>query len=298
MSDFLSPVGRYIQGNLFEPNTTDQQGDPLVYKSGVNKGQPRVEYFFAVAFAKNDPAWPAFEKQIRDEAKAGFPHLFDVNGQCVNPNFAFKILDGDGRDTNGKLNSEKPGFAGHWVVRFSGGYPPKVYHKGHYAQHEQITNAAEVRRGYFIQVSGTIKPNGDNQKPGLYLNHNLVQMVGYGEEIVSGPDANEVFGNAQAALPAGASATPMAAPAQAAPAPQPQAAPAPQPQAPTPQPAPPAAHPEFVQGPAAAAPAAPAPAAPAGPVMTPAAGGVTYEAYRAAGWTDEQLVQHGMMQPQ
>ncbi len=32
-------------------------------------------------------------------------------------------------------------------------------------------------------------------------------------------------------------------------------------------------------------------------VMTEAAGGVTYDAYIAAGWTDEQLVEHGYMQP-
>lgn len=32
-------------------------------------------------------------------------------------------------------------------------------------------------------------------------------------------------------------------------------------------------------------------------VMTPAAQGVTYDAYRAAGWTDAQLVEHGYMQP-
>lgn len=31
-------------------------------------------------------------------------------------------------------------------------------------------------------------------------------------------------------------------------------------------------------------------------VMTPAAQGLTYEAYKTAGWTDEQLVQHGLME--
>ncbi len=32
-------------------------------------------------------------------------------------------------------------------------------------------------------------------------------------------------------------------------------------------------------------------------VMTPAAQGVTYDAYKAAGWTDAQLLEHGLMQP-
>ena len=45
-------------------------------------------------------------------------------------------------------------------------------------------------------------------------------------------------------------------------------------------------------------PAAPAPPAPpaAGPVMLPAAQGVTYEAFKAQNWTDEQLRAQGMMQ--
>jgi hypothetical protein len=41
------------------------------------------------------------------------------------------------------------------------------------------------------------------------------------------------------------------------------------------------------------------PAPPAAPVrlMTPKAGGVTYEAYIANGWTDALLIEHGMMTP-
>lgn len=31
--------------------------------------------------------------------------------------------------------------------------------------------------------------------------------------------------------------------------------------------------------------------------MTPAANGVTYDAYKAAGWTDAQLLEHGLMEP-
>lgn len=32
-------------------------------------------------------------------------------------------------------------------------------------------------------------------------------------------------------------------------------------------------------------------------VMTAAAGDTSYDGYRAAGWTDEQLVEHGFMEP-
>ena len=72
---------------------------------------------------------------------------------------------------------------------------------------------------------------------------------------------------------------------------------APAPGAPAPIPVTP--NPGFVQVPppaAAPAPMAPPPA-PVAPVrqMTAAAQGVTYDAYVAAGWSDAQLVQNGLM---
>lgn len=65
----------------------------------------------------------------------------------------------------------------------------------------------------------------------------------------------------------------------------------------TPQPAAPVQ--ANFMAPAPAAPVAPPPAPPAAPVvpqlvMTAAAGGVTLEAYKAAGWTEEQLIANGL----
>lgn len=93
-----------------------------------------------------------------------------------------------------------------------------------------------------------------------------------------------------------AAAQPWEQPGAAAPAPVAAAAPAPAA----------AGAPPWIAGAVAAAPppaAAPAPgptapppeAVPAGPVMLPAAEGVSYEEYRKAGWTDEQLIAHGKM---
>lgn len=65
-----------------------------------------------------------------------------------------------------------------------------------------------------------------------------------------------------------------------------------------PPPAPPAAAaPPPPPPPAAAAPPPPPPPPPAAPqfIMTAAAGGMTREAYLAAGWTDEQLISGGLM---
>lgn len=118
-------------------------------------------------------------------------------------------------------------------------------------------------------------------------------------------------GAAPAAAPAGFPPAPAQAPPAAAAPPvgaaqpweQPGAAP---PAAAAPAPAPAAAGaPPWLAGagappaPAAVAPppvqAPPPEAVPPGPIMLPAAGGVSYEEHRKAGWTDEQLVAHGKM---
>lgn len=327
---FTTPVGRLVQGSLSQPQTTDQQGNLRVKKSGPNAGQPDPQYFIAVAFPKNDPQWPAFYAILDAQARADFPHLFPVpGGPCVNPAFSWKVIDGDGVDSTGKSNASKEGFAGCWVVRFSSAFAPKCFQQPNFAAHQQLPDPSVIKRGYYVQVNGTVDGNKNAQKPGIYVNLDMVNWVGSGPEIISGPDAGEAFGQG-APLPPGASAVPvgMMAPgggaaaaypgapvaAPAAPAyPQPVAAPAaPAPAAASPSPAAASPAPANVQpyagymapAPAPAMPGAPPPApaapapAPAGPAMLPAANGVTYEAYRAAGWTDEQLVQAGMMAPQ
>jgi hypothetical protein len=339
---FTSPVGLFVQGDLAKPQLTDQQGQPRIKKNGPNAGQPDPQYFIAVAYKKSFVNWMdeitqrtelgAFLAVLDAQARADFPHLFPVpGGPCVLPTFSYKIIDGDGVDTTGKSNASKQGFAGCWVVRFSSAFAPKCFQQPNFAAHQQLPDASVIKRGYYVQVNGTVDGNKNAQKPGIYVNLDMVNWVGSGPEIVSGPDAGEAFG-AGAALPPGATAAPVGmmpagggaaaaypgapAPAPAAPvyaaapAPQPVAAPAAPayPAAASPVPASPAAPVQPYAGymapaPAPAAPAAPppAPAAPAAPIgrqMTAAANGVTYEAYQQAGWTDDQLVQAGMMLPQ
>lgn len=352
---FTTPVMRMVQGSVDEAQTKDQQGNLRVVKSGPNAGQPNPQYFLAGAIAKNDPAWPAFWELLVRQAFADFPNLFPHGVDAIvqaggpqpwftqppqghaqpwimHPLFSFKVADGDGLDQNGKSNASKEGFAGHWIIRCGSAYPPRCFHAGRYAANEQIQEKGAIKRGYFIRVNGTTEGNGNAQRPGLYVNLDMVELAAYGPEIVSGPDAADAFGSGPAALPAGATAAPMtpaAPPAGAPAAPPPPAAPAPaapvpaaapSPAAVSPAPAsPPAPYTGYMGGAAPAAPAAsppvpapiaatsptaaptsvppappPAPVA-AGPVMLPAAQGATYEQMIAAGWTDETLRAHGMM---
>lgn len=290
---FTSPEGRLVQGDAFEMNTKDKTGAPRVVKTGPNAGQPAPQAVLVVAFAKNDPAWPAFERQIKSKAAEDFPQLFPraVAGDFTptHPNFSFKIQDGDGFDGDGKLNNVKEGHAGHWIVKFTSGFAPKVFNKGHYAPQEQVFKIAGQpapgpRRGDYVRISGTIEGNDDVARPAVYVNVSLVEFSRPGIEIVSGPSAETAFGGAPASAPAatgGLVANPgidLAAYrasgwtddqlVQAGHATR--AAPV------TPPPPP----------------AAPVPAA---RVMLPAANNLPYEQYIAAGWTDEALIAAGMM---
>lgn len=297
-TDLLTPAGRLVAGSLYKPNTTDAEGKPLVVKSGPNVGQPRVEYYFALAIPKgveqhwSQTPWGAI---VYTAGRTDFPQAH------LAPSFAWKIKDGDSTIPNrkGKRPCDQQGHPGHWVLSFSSGYPPKISRENGTVP---MLEADAVNAGDWVQVFGSTGGNGSQTQSGVFLNHSLVNFIGYGERISVGVDAASVgFG---AAMPVGASATPAAGawtpPATAA-AGFPSATAFPGVAPATVAVAP---HPGFLQpapGVVAAMPvppAVPVPAVPAAPrarQMTAAAGGATYEACIAAGWTDHTLVQHGMM---
>ena len=278
--ELLTPVGRLVQGSLYEGQTTDAENRPLVYKTGPNAGQPRVEFYFAVAVPKgSETHWSQtpWGQKIWGVGHKGFP-----NGQASSPTFAWKIKDGDSSIPNraGRKPCDIEGFPAHWVLSFSSGFAPGIYNSD---GTQQMLEPNAVNLGDYVQVYGSVADNESQQQPGIYLNHSMVALAGYGKRIFSGADPKAVgFGGAP--LPAGASATPLAqgfnpaAPMQN----HAVAAPAPHTAILNPPPLP------------AAAPPIPPPA----PVriMLPAANGATYEQMIQAGWTDVLLIQHGMMQ--
>lgn len=209
--EFLTPVGRLVQGDPFEAQTKNMQGQPLMTQSG----QPTQRYFIAVAFPKTINGQPNAEfaalwQKLEATGRAAFPGLNPVGPWDPACRFSWKVMDGDGVDDNGKPNANKEGFAGHWVVKFSSSFAPRCFHAGHYAPHEQIQDPKLIKRGYFVRVSGTAEGNGNAQKPGIYVNLSMVELAGQGPEIVSGPDAASIFGgNPVAQLPAGATPLPM-----------------------------------------------------------------------------------------
>jgi hypothetical protein len=314
--EILFPVGRFVYGDMYDPNTQDAEGKPLVTKTGPDAGKPRNDYFFAVAFEKkptDQGHWANTEwgQKIWACGHGSFP-----GGQAQRPDFAWKVKDGDSQMPNkkGRKLADVEGCAGHWIVHFSSGYAPKIVNSNGTAP---ITDKGVVKPGHYVQVFANVDSNGSTSQPGVFVNHSVVAHSGFGKEIITGVNPASV-GFGQGALPAGASATPlggMVAPGAPAVPGVPAAVPgAPLPGAPmvpvaAPVMAPPVAvqpQPAIMQ-PVAAAPVAmpvmPAPAAMPMPVaaaaparqMTAKANGFSYEQLIAAGWTDANMIAQGLM---
>lgn len=317
-TDILFPVGRLVQGSVSVGRDKDSKGQPLVIKYGPGAGKPRTDFYFAVAIPKKpgEQAWWQTEwgNKIMAVGAAAFPNFYQ------NPAFSWKVEDGDSTVPNksNRKNCDNEGFPGNWIVKFSGGYAPKIVTAD---GSQQITEPDAVKPGYFVQVFGNIAGNGSTESPGVYVNHTAVAMAGYGPEIRQGPDLSSVGFGQGVTLPPGASATPlaqmpgaMAAPQMAMPgamqAPQmgmqmpgamamPGPAVAPQPQMQmAPQPTMVAPDPGFLAPPAPGSMPTPGamPTPAAEPALTPKgiSTGYTYAQFKASGqWTDDLLRQHG-----
>lgn len=301
------PVGRIVQGDLYKPQTTDQKGNPLTIKRGPRTGQATQRFFFAIAIPKGAGGdgghWANAEwaKPIWNHGHASWPQ-----GQAQNPNFAWKIEDGDSMVPNqrGRKNGETEGMPGHWIVSLQSSFAPKIVD----ASGSPILDPAAVKRGYWVEVFLSCKSNEEADKPGMYMNHQYVCLRGYGAEINSGPDPR-TLGFGQSALPAGVSLQPVAGVPVAPPAgaPPPAAAairpPVPGAVGAPPPPAaavpPPAAtvvapHTAYIAPPPPAAAVPPPPAAAAaGTWLGPA--GSTLAQYLAGGWTEQACRENGLL---
>lgn len=305
--------GRLVWGAPSKTKDKDKKGKPLTTKDG----KPRIKCDFGVAIPKNgtvnfwQTAWGAVIYQV---ALAANPNLFDPQTRVLLPGrkFSFKVTDGDSTtpNENGRKPCEQEGYPGCWVIAFGSSFQPRCVRWDNGAWVD--IDPALIKTGHEVQVAGSVDSNADTEKPGVYVNHGLVSHTNASlPEILStgidptaaGLKQQHVGGTATAgALPGSQQPAPAAGLLPAA-GPLPSAGPSaalPGVAGPLPGAAPTAVVPNtsILSASAPPAPSAPvpdAPAPPAGPVMTAKAGGVTYEAYRAKSWTDEQLRQHGLM---
>jgi hypothetical protein len=311
------PSARLVGGGLYKlAPAKDQNNNPKLDKDG----KPMMTSYFAIAIPKKGEAWwwnTPWGLEIYNQGAADMPNNYQ------HPQFAWKIEDGDSVIPNkrGRMNKDREGYPGNWIIKFSSSFLPDVctlLDPSRLGKPVRVLQEGYVQLGSWIQVAATIVGNKRTDSPGIYINPGIVCLVAYGPPITTGLDPDEAgFGGEP--LPPGASVTPLAAPATvAAPAPAapvgalppaPAAAPAaaPPPAGPAtvaapPAPVPVAPHQTILAAPAAPSAVPPPPAAaaapppPAGPQMT-AAAQYTYEGYIGSGWTEAQLIQHGLMLP-
>lgn len=309
----LFPAGRMIWGDPYDGRKTDFSGAPLVVKNGPNVGQPKTDYSIGVAIRKGaeqkivtpQGELPAFintswGRTIYEQAAKAFPQAI------FRRDFAWKVVDGDSTEMNqnNKRPCDDPNQRGHWILKFSSGFAPKIVNQD---GTQALLDKGVVYPGCWVQIFGSIVDNGQQAKPGVYLNLHIVSFQAHDARITSGPDAAAVGFGQGVQLPASASAAPLgampqvgAAPAVGLPAlpmlpgvPQVAAAPAALPVLPVVPLA------GFTQPVPTAPVIPPLPvAAPAAPtfVMTAKANGATREQFAAQGWNDEMLLREGYMQ--
>lgn len=309
-------VGRMIGGSCYQGSTTDDKGQPKVYKTGAKAGQPRTDYSVGIALPKTKGHWAEepWGAPIWAEGHAAWP-----GGQAQRKDFSWKIIDGDSTEPNKKMKRpcDQAGYPGHWVIWFGGTTPPPVATAvaGPAQWNDQ---PGTVMPGDYIEIRGSVSSNESDQTAGVYLNIDAVCLRGYHPDgrIASQQIDLATAGFGATPLPAGAVAqpagnalpppppvpgaaaspsTPPAPPTPASQAPAPVAPPAPASVPVTPNaailgaPAPVVAPPAPVPSPVVTPPPAPV-AAPAARVMK---NGGDYAAHIQAGWTDEMLRAQG-----
>lgn len=202
--EILTPVGRIVGGHpmIGNPVLDDRTNQPKL----DNTGNPRTEYYFALAIPKQgEQAWSQTDwgAKIHQAAQMGWP-----NGEHAAPTFAWKIVDGDSTIPNkaGKVPAQREGWAGHWVLHLATGIPVRCYHVGKYDPTQQIQNKDEIKPGDYGRACIMARGNAPSQSPGVYLNPSMFELSRAGQLIVldSGPDAASVFGGQAPAVPANA----------------------------------------------------------------------------------------------
>ncbi len=272
------PIARLVYGSLYDFENDDTK------RYGVTLAIPK----------STEPDWrlTPWGMQIVDFAKSVF-----VNRETEMSAFSWKVFDGDQNTPNkgGSIPAKFPGWAGHWIMKSTSMVPTKVLTTD---GSRVIPEKDVVKCGDYLECiaifTRNFPPKNDPKSytPGLYCFVSHAAFSARGEEIQRTPMvdvSNEQFG--KQALPAGAApvtdvqGVPIGMHTQRGVDPVPTPAPA----------AMPAPHTGILSAP---------PAPPVVPTSAPAPAPVrkmtgkattTYEAYIAANWTDELLIQHGIM---
>ena len=175
--DGVTPVGRLVSGAIFTP--TDKGFEGVKLETPV--------YYAQLAIPKGSPGLQGVFDDLRAAASRGFP-----NGEHTRQDFSWKFKDGDMPQ-----NSQKPGWAGCYVLTFRSQFAPSAIVDSNF---QEIIDPQRLRTGYQVRISYSVVGNGKPSTPGIYLNLQMIQLVAEDEIITTGPDPKEVFAGAAAPL--------------------------------------------------------------------------------------------------
>lgn len=196
---YFTPVGRFVSGDLMTKRDKDNQNRPI---------PPENQRFeFGLAIRKDDPGVVALIQGLAgfayNEYAKTAPHIAQrvANWMQTFDGFSMKISDGDKPNQRGQVNQNTVGCFVFW---FSTSID--IIGASAAAANAQIP-LDQIKRGYYVDVSGTAAINGlTDNNAGIYLNPLVVRLVAHGPEIVGSIDPQALFANhaAPVNLPPGA----------------------------------------------------------------------------------------------
>lgn len=216
-------VAKLLEGRIVWKSGDLFKGQPqTVYGSQTPKldknGKQAIQYGFGLAVPKmkdgqQNAQLMDFMQSMQGEALKVYP-----SGH-IPPSFAYKFKDGDTAiDEKGVPYNQRPGYAGCIVFSLTTQMPINWFR---YESGKNIMINEGVKCGDYVRTQVTMKahPSEGSGKAGMYLNPNAVQLIGYGEEIVSRgnamlADGDAIFGATAPVTPMGASSQPVAPPGQ------------------------------------------------------------------------------------
>lgn len=234
--------GRYVGGDMYEIKQKKDNNDQPRFYAPTHKraGEPMMECYFGLAIPKaaNQTAaalaamgmpgftcgW-AIKPANWEQMYPGVPYWGEViwleahndpffaglvnpqTRRIDTPTFAWKIDDGDDPTPRGERQiplNKREGHAGCWIINLKSGGLPKFYDDNS----SPLLDKGAIKRGWWVEVYGSVQGNGQKAKPGVYLNHQMVSYRAPDKEISYGPDV-KAAGFGKFALPMGVSAQPL-----------------------------------------------------------------------------------------
>ena len=200
--NITSPVGRLVMGSLYTGYTTDAENKPLVYKNGPDAGKPRLN------FSSRSPSpKPASHIGLIPNGGERFSKLEPKHFPR-----RIKLRPSLGRSRMGIRSFPRRRRA--FPIRTkvgkeigSSSFQAPSLRKSIVKKARLISKRRELNLAFFVQVAFSVDGNQSTSQPGVYLNHSMVCLRGFGPEIVIGPNVEDA-GFGAAPLPAGASLTP------------------------------------------------------------------------------------------